>query len=177
ISGIDVKIVPGLIGGLPHDWLPDSLVGRSPTQEIFSIVEQLEQQSDWTLHGDAIESVERVTGRKLKEKDYTSYTSGQQPDDKLLCSVQVEKAPSKGRITSVWLCLARQGLGITLANVVAKFGTSYKSKKEIYDEDSSKRFGYRTLLGFVFKRGKTRSLRFDFDDDKTNQLRIVKLSP
>ena len=144
-------------------------------EELFSLAERLEKAQPWTY-----ETIEEITGRKLHKESISGYDSDETPDGELLRRIEVEtdpRAPIQRRITGVWLCLPRQGLGISRSQVVDRFGKwDKKSRKKTFDEDALKRFGYRTLIDYEYKRKNGGWLSFDVDDDNTKQLRIIEIT-
>lgn len=119
-----------------------------------------------------------ITGHVVKRTSIARLASDEQPDNKLVRRVEVDYDPREDRLTGVWLCFPKQGLGITLGDVVKRFGKcTKKGRRETYDNDSVRRFGYRTLIAYEYKRPGGGWLAFDFDDDATKQLRIIRVVP
>ena len=141
--------------------------------ELFSIAERLEKLRPWTIEG-----IEKITGRILRRTSITQFASDEVPDDRLMSDVEVDIDPGRGLyVTCVSLSLPKNGLGITLTQVTNRYGVwSHQDSKLTFKDSAAKRFGYRTLVGYEFRRKNGEWWRFDFDDDKTRQLRIVGLA-
>lgn len=145
-------------------------------EELFAMAERLEKAAPWG--SDGIDKIEEITGRIFKERGYFDYVSIDKPSDKLLRCVELSRGRGPGCIAGMSLELPKQGLGITLDQVLKRYGKwSYKTQKHTYDAKCKtlERFGYRTLIGYVYKRENGGYLRFDFDDDKAKQLRTLQV--
>ena len=143
------------------------------SNELFSMAERLEKLRPWTLQG-----IEKITGRTLKRISITDFESDEEPDSRFLRNVELTIDPREELcITGISLCLPRQGFVISRAQVIGKYGKcDDQTRRRTYDEDALKRFGYFTLIGYDYKRRDGGWWRFDFDDDKSQQLRILGMS-
>jgi hypothetical protein len=142
------------------------------TNTVFNMARQLEQAKPLTLA-----KIERITGHRLQKSSEVGYSTAENTN-KLLREVDVTtdpNLPATKQITSVWLCLPAEGLGITRREVAASFGKWNKqSARKNYDDDTQSRFGYKSITELEYKR-KNGWLSFDFDDDTAKQLRIIEI--
>jgi len=121
-----------------------------------------------------MDKIESITGRTFHTNGIAAYSSDEKPDDKLLRAVQVQTDPSSGTVSGISLELPRQGLGISRAQVFAKFGKCSYEKAET-NLGNIKREGFSKSIGYAYKRKNGGYLVFNFDNDKTKQLRILEV--